>query len=74
MLKIIKDCLTERNNETYDPVRICGLFGFLVYNSITIVHAINHCQTFDYIQYATGMSIIIGMISAGVTYKYTKES
>jgi hypothetical protein len=73
MLKIIKDCITERDNQTYDPVRIASLLGFLDYNIVATIHVLHHCANFDFIQYATGLSIIIGMISAGVTYKYIKE-
>ena len=74
MLKIIKDCLTEKNCENYDVIRILGTIAFFIYNTITIIHSLHHCYDFNPINYSTGLSIIIGTIGASVTYKSTKES
>jgi hypothetical protein len=73
MIKIIKDCLTEKNGESYDIIRILGVISFIVYNVITIKHSLDHCVDFEEINYSIGLSIILGIISAGVTYKYSKE-
>lgn len=73
MLKIIKDCLTEKNCENYDVIRILGTIAFFIYNTITIIHSLHHCTDFDPINYSTGLAILLGVISAGVTFKYSKE-
>lgn len=73
MNKFFTDILTEKDGETIDPVRLCGLIGFAIYNFISVLHSFLEPH-FDYIQYATGLSVIIGVISAGITYKYKHES
>lgn len=73
MQKFLNDILTEKDGVSIDPVRLCGLLGFVIYNIISIIQALKPQVNFDYIQYATGMSIIIGVISAGITYKYSQE-
>lgn len=73
MQKLINDILTEKDGVSVDPVRLCGLLGFIIYNIISVIQALKPQVNFDYVQYATGMSIILGVISAGITYKYSKE-
>ena len=72
LAKIFKDCFTEKNGD-YDPIRILGIIDFLVYNSVTVIHALNSHHPFDPIAYSTGMSILLGVISAGITFKYRHE-
>jgi len=66
MLKIIK-------NGDFDPVRILGIISFIIYNFITLKHSLDHCVDFKEIDYSMGLAIILGVISAGVTFKYSKE-
>jgi hypothetical protein len=73
MQKLLKDCFTERDNCTYDIVRILGTIAFAVYNGIMITHSVQSCTSFDAISYASGTSILIGVISAGLTLKYKSE-
>jgi hypothetical protein len=72
-MKLLKDMLTEKNNSDYDIVRILGSIGFIIYNTIAVMRALHDCPGFNAIDYATGLSIILGVVSAGVTLKYTKE-
>lgn len=73
LFKVINDCLTERDGQSYDPVRIGGIIAFIVYNVVTVVHSFDHHHAFDPIAYSTGISILLGVISAGITYKYKQE-
>lgn len=72
-MKFFKDILTEKDNDSFDLTRLCVFVSFIVYNMVTLRHAIHDCNDFDPINYATGLSILIGVISAGMTLKYTKE-
>lgn len=72
-MKIFTDMLTEKDNLTFDVVRVLGAIGFIIYNAIAILRVIHDCPGFNSVDYATGLSIILGVISAGVTLKYTKE-
>lgn len=73
MRKIFKDCLTEKNGETYDVVRVLGAFSFICLNIMAVVHMYMNCHDLDFTELATGMSLMLGTIAAGVTFKYTKE-
>lgn len=73
MNKLINDMITEKNGDDIDPVRVCGLLAFVIYNFISIVEVFKSSADFNYVQYSTGMAIILGAISAGITFKYTKE-
>ena len=70
--KFLNDIFTERDSKSFCPVRFCVIIGFVIYNFITIRHSWL-CTQFDPVQYATGLSIIIGVVSAGMTLKYTRE-
>ena len=73
MSKLFTDLLTEKDGETIDPVRFFGMIGFVIYNCISVWHSFLTSNEFSYVQYATGLSIIIGVISAGITFKYKNE-
>lgn len=67
--KIFKDCFTQSDNQTYCAVRILGaisLFHYLILSNIELVRA---CKDFSLIDMATGVSILIGVISAGISLK-----
>lgn len=71
--RIIKDCLSERNNKTWDVVRVLGTIGFFTYLLLSTIELFRHCSDFSLTDMATGIGIILGVVAAGVTLKFTKE-
>jgi hypothetical protein len=58
-VKILKDILTEDNNETYCAARVCAiaaLFGFLV---IAIIQVVNG-HDIDFSQLGVGFGTVLG--------------
>lgn len=72
--KMLKDCLTEKDNETFDVVRILGCFAFFSFHGLAFSYIVKSCGNLNFIEIATGMSMLLAVIGAGVTYKYTKEN
>jgi hypothetical protein len=72
--KMIKDMLTERDGITFCLVRVLGCFSFFSIHALAFIHATRDCHNFNYIEIAGGITMILSAISAGSTYKYTKES
>ena len=73
MNKLINDCLTEKNNKRYDIVRVIGSFGFFVYLLLAIIELYRSSSDFSLSNLATGMSMLLGVIAAGVTIKSKSE-
>jgi hypothetical protein len=58
-MKLLKDILTEDNNETYCAARVCAvaaLFGFL---GIALIHVI-HNGNMDFSQLGIGFGSVLG--------------
>jgi len=58
-MKLLKDILTEDNNETYCAARVCAiaaLFGFL---GIAFVHVL-HGNPIDFSQLGIGFGTVLG--------------
>jgi len=58
-MKLLKDILTEDNNETYCAARVCAiaaLFGFL---AIAIIHVL-HGKDIDFSQLGIGFGTVLG--------------
>lgn len=73
MRKIINDCFTEKDGKTYDIVRIFGAFSLIILNLLATIHLFRNNHDFNFLEIASGMSLMLGTISAGVVYKYSKE-
>lgn len=71
--KMIMDCLTERDGEKFDVVRILGCFAFFSFHILAFIHIIVSPHDLNFLEIATGLSILLGIIAAGTTYKYSKE-
>jgi len=72
--KLIKDCLTEKDGETYDVVRVLGCFAFFSFHLFALVHVITTPHSLNFIEIATGISMLLGVIGAGVGYKDGKQN
>lgn len=69
LVKVIKDCSTGIDGVTYNPVRLIGYMSctaaILTYlgNAVWLVFT---KDSFDYVQFATGFSILMtGLIAVG---------
>lgn len=67
--KILNDVFTEANNKYYCPVRILGTISLLHYLILATIELHNSCKDFSLTDMASGISILIGVISAGITIK-----
>lgn len=72
--KILNDVFTEKNQNTYCPVRILGVIGFFAYIFIAYSELIKHCQDFSLSDFSTGIGIILGVFAGGITIKTKTES
>jgi hypothetical protein len=63
------DCFTEKDGNFYCPVRIFGAIGFINYLVLSTLELHNHCRDFSLTDMATGISILLGVISAGISLK-----
>jgi hypothetical protein len=74
LAKVLHDILTEKNAETYCPIRILGIIAFFAYLFIAYTELIRHCVDFSLTDMATGISIILGVIAGGITMKSRSEN
>ena len=66
--KILKQCFTEPNNETFCPVRAIAIAGALQYHGMALAHYIQH-QVFDPQGYAIGFGALLGGIGVALGLK-----
>lgn len=71
--RLLKDILTEKNDRSYCPVRLCGMIGFIAYLCIATIELITHCKDFNLMECASGMTMILGIFAGGVTIKSKGE-
>ena len=67
--KILFDIFTESNNKYFCPVRIFGAISLIHYLILSNIELIRNCRDFSLTDMATGVSIILGVISAGISIK-----
>lgn len=70
---MIKHWLTERDNETFCPVRICAILGLLEFLALAGYVAIAS-KTFDVEHFGIGLSAVLVAVGAAVTAKATTEA
>lgn len=73
MRKLLKDMFSEKDNQTMDIVRITGFIGFVAYLGMSFMELMHHCKDFNLYECAEGIAMILGVLGAGITFKYTKE-
>lgn len=67
--KILHDIFTEGNGIYYCPVRILGTAALFHYLILSHIELLKHAQDFSLTDMATGVSILLGVISAGISLK-----
>jgi len=70
--KIIKDCLTGIDGETYDPARIYGALAVNVF-FFNSMYALYKGQTWDPVNYGTGFGLLLAAFGAAVALKSKTE-
>lgn len=73
MRKILFDCFTERDNKTFDIVRILGCVAFFVYLFMSFMELYSNCKDFQLKDMASGIAILLAVIATGVTLKNISE-
>lgn len=67
--KVLHDCFTEKDNNTYCPIRILSAIALIHYLILATIELHTHARDFSLTDMATGISILMGVISAGVSLK-----
>ena len=67
--KILSDVFTQSDNKTFCPVRILGAISLFHYLILSNIELIRNCKDFSLTDMATGVSILLGVISAGISLK-----
>lgn len=71
--KMIMDVLTEKDGQTFCPIRVLGCFSLFSLHVLAFVHIVTSCHSFNYLEIAGGLTMILSAIAAGCTFKYSKE-
>lgn len=67
--KVLHDCFTEKDNNTYCPIRIFSAIALIYYLVLATIELEFHARVFSLTDMATGISVLMGVISAGVSLK-----
>lgn len=67
--QVFHDMFTEGNGQYYCPVRILGTASLIHYLILSHIELIRHGSDFSLTDMATGISILLGVISAGISLK-----
>jgi hypothetical protein len=70
--KVIHDCLTGVDGNTYDPARVYGAMAVLVF-LFNSMYAIYRDQPWSAIDFGTGFSLVIAGFGAAVALKSQTE-
>lgn len=72
MVKLFKDCLTGKDNETYDIVRILLFLACIVYFTLSFVETFKG-HDFNPIEYGTGLGLLFAGGGGGIALKQRAE-
>jgi hypothetical protein len=73
VLKILNDMFTQSDNKTFCPVRILGTLSLFHYLFLSQMELIKHAGDFSLTDMATGISILLGVISASISLKNNSD-
>ena len=74
MCKMLKDMFTEKDNQTYDVIRVLGAISLMAFIGLAGLELTRHCHDFSLIEFSSGISMIMGVIAGGVTFKQKSET
>jgi len=72
MIKIIRDCFTGKDNETYDIVRIVYFISCSVYFLLSILETF-HGHDFKPVEFGTGLGLITTAAGGALALKHRTE-
>lgn len=67
--KILYDIFTDKNNDQFCPIRIFSAIALIHYLILATIELHTHARDFSLTDMATGISILMGVISAGISLK-----
>jgi hypothetical protein len=67
--KLLFDILTESDNKTFCPIRVFGSIALIHYLVLATVEVIHHDANFNLSNVASGVSVLLGVISASISLK-----
>ena len=67
--KIFFDCFTQSDQQFYCPIRVFSAIALIHYLVLSTIELQSHCRDFSLTDMATRISIIMGVISAGISLK-----
>ena len=70
--KFGRDLITERDGESYCPIRITGLTGSLSYIALSVADWWNG-HNFDFQSWAQGFAMILAALGGGVGFNKPRE-
>lgn len=71
--KLVKDCLTGLDGQTYDPARVAGVFGIATFIGLAIYAVIYKGQPWDPQSFGLGFGGLVTGVGAGVLLKKSTE-
>ena len=71
--KVVKHCLTEKDGESFDIVKVLGAFGLLIYFGLSVYTVILNPSSFNYMNWGIGFGTVIGAIAGGTKIKESNE-
>jgi hypothetical protein len=72
--KILTDYFTERDGKSFCPVRLMAFIAFFWFLILSTIELKQNCRDFSLVDMASGISILIGIISAGIGIKNKSDS
>jgi len=73
MNKLIKDVITEADNETYDAVRVGGLFIVAYYLFLLTLEILSSCENVSVWELSQGVALVLASLGGGIGFKYSQE-
>jgi len=71
--KMIKDCLTGIDGETYDPARVATMFALMTFFGLAVYVVVFKNQPFDMQQFGIGFGAVIAGGSWAIKTKSKTE-
>ncbi len=71
--RVVKDSVTEKDGTSFDPIKILGSFGILVFLGLSIYTVILNPASFNYMNWGIGFGSVLGAIAGSVKLKESTE-
>lgn len=72
-MNFIRHCLTGKDNETYDIVRVLALMAVVEALALSVYVVVWKSAPFSLVEYGTGIGVIFASIGAALKLKESSE-